>query len=480
MLPRTTSRCGTTMLSPSGVLGSSSRRTRLSTAASASTARSTATVVRSGLVCRPSSMSSNPTTATSPGTRTTVLLERLDRAEGEQVVEAEQRVERGARRDEVVDGPDAGRPGEVVGGHLERRVALDPGLGEGPPVARPAAARPWPPSTRAWRRRPRSGAGPGRAGAPTACAEAATLSTATRHRWLAIRCSPSSTSGTAGDASSRAAWVTEIGEKIRPSTMVGRRPSSTSFSRANSPPVCSTSTEMPAPGRGVDDGGGHLGEVGVADPGHGQPDEAAAPGAQRPGGDVGQVAQRLDRRLHLGAHRPAHRRVAVHDVGDGLDRDAGVVGDVPQSHRHASPPVRRRRSRSSCHTSLQRCSNVVRMSRHHPHRRGRDPCRRPGSCSTPPSPSGEVDRRIFGSFVEHMGRCVYTGIHEPGHPTADEHGFRGDVADLTREAGVSRGALPGRQLRLRLPLGGRRRPGRGPARAASTSPGAASRPTRSG
>ena len=36
---------------------------------------------------------------------------------------------------------------------------------------------------------------------------------------------------------------------------------------------------------------------------------------------------------------------------------------------------------------------------------------------------GEVDRRIFGSFVEHMGRCVYTGIYEPGHPSADEHGL---------------------------------------------------------
>jgi alpha-L-arabinofuranosidase len=56
---------------------------------------------------------------------------------------------------------------------------------------------------------------------------------------------------------------------------------------------------------------------------------------------------------------------------------------------------------------------------------------------------GEVDRRLFGSFVEHMGRCVYTGIHEPGHPTADEHGFRGDVADLTREAGVSLVRYPG-------------------------------------
>ena len=56
---------------------------------------------------------------------------------------------------------------------------------------------------------------------------------------------------------------------------------------------------------------------------------------------------------------------------------------------------------------------------------------------------GEVDRRIFGSFVEHMGRCVYTGIYEPGHPRADAHGFREDVADLTREAGVSLVRYPG-------------------------------------
>ena len=44
-----------------------------------------------------------------------------------------------------------------------------------------------------------------------------------------------------------------------------------------------------------------------------------------------------------------------------------------------------------------------------------------------------VPRRLFGSFVEHMGRCVYTGIYEPGHPTADENGLRRDVLDLTRE-----------------------------------------------
>ncbi|GAA0647920.1 alpha-N-arabinofuranosidase [Kutzneria viridogrisea] len=56
---------------------------------------------------------------------------------------------------------------------------------------------------------------------------------------------------------------------------------------------------------------------------------------------------------------------------------------------------------------------------------------------------GEVDRRLFGSFVEHMGRCVYTGIYEPGHPTADHEGFRGDVLDLVRELGVSVVRYPG-------------------------------------
>lgn len=54
-----------------------------------------------------------------------------------------------------------------------------------------------------------------------------------------------------------------------------------------------------------------------------------------------------------------------------------------------------------------------------------------------------LDRRIFGTFVEHMGRCVYGGIYEPGHPTADENGFRGDVMALTRELGVTIVRYPG-------------------------------------
>ncbi|HEV7285719.1 MAG TPA: alpha-N-arabinofuranosidase, partial [Kaistia sp.] len=55
----------------------------------------------------------------------------------------------------------------------------------------------------------------------------------------------------------------------------------------------------------------------------------------------------------------------------------------------------------------------------------------------------ELDRRIFGTFVEHMGRCVYGGIYEPGHATADEDGFRGDVLELTRELGTTIIRYPG-------------------------------------
>src|SRR5690554_2981524 len=56
---------------------------------------------------------------------------------------------------------------------------------------------------------------------------------------------------------------------------------------------------------------------------------------------------------------------------------------------------------------------------------------------------GPVNRRLFGSFVEHLGRCVYEGIYEPGHPTADAKGFRGDVLELVRELGVSTVRYPG-------------------------------------
>ncbi len=55
----------------------------------------------------------------------------------------------------------------------------------------------------------------------------------------------------------------------------------------------------------------------------------------------------------------------------------------------------------------------------------------------------KVDNRLFGSFIEHLGRAVYTGIYEPGHPKADEKGFRKDVIDLVKELNVSIVRYPG-------------------------------------
>lgn len=56
---------------------------------------------------------------------------------------------------------------------------------------------------------------------------------------------------------------------------------------------------------------------------------------------------------------------------------------------------------------------------------------------------GEIDRRMFGSFVEHLGRAVYGGIYEPGHPLADEDGFRTDVIKLINELNVPIVRYPG-------------------------------------
>ena len=56
---------------------------------------------------------------------------------------------------------------------------------------------------------------------------------------------------------------------------------------------------------------------------------------------------------------------------------------------------------------------------------------------------GAIDRRLFGSFVEHMGRVIYSGIYEPGHPAADESGLRMDVMNAIGEMGVSCVRYPG-------------------------------------
>ena len=49
---------------------------------------------------------------------------------------------------------------------------------------------------------------------------------------------------------------------------------------------------------------------------------------------------------------------------------------------------------------------------------------------------GDIDDRIYGSFIEHLGRAVYGGIYEPDHPLADDMGFRKDVIELVRELNI--------------------------------------------
>lgn len=55
----------------------------------------------------------------------------------------------------------------------------------------------------------------------------------------------------------------------------------------------------------------------------------------------------------------------------------------------------------------------------------------------------KIDERIYGSFIEHLGRAVYGGIFEPGHPCADEDGFRTDVIEEIKKLNVPIVRYPG-------------------------------------
>ena len=55
----------------------------------------------------------------------------------------------------------------------------------------------------------------------------------------------------------------------------------------------------------------------------------------------------------------------------------------------------------------------------------------------------EIDKRLYGSFIEHLGRAVYEGIYQPGHASADEDGFRKDTLELVKELNVPVVRYPG-------------------------------------
>ena len=54
-----------------------------------------------------------------------------------------------------------------------------------------------------------------------------------------------------------------------------------------------------------------------------------------------------------------------------------------------------------------------------------------------------IDDRLYSSFIEHMGRAVYTGIYEPEHASSDEYGFRKDVMELIQPLNLSHIRYPG-------------------------------------
>ena len=54
-----------------------------------------------------------------------------------------------------------------------------------------------------------------------------------------------------------------------------------------------------------------------------------------------------------------------------------------------------------------------------------------------------TDPKLFSSFVEPLGRCIYGGLYEPGHPTADEHGIRQDVMRYVRPLRLTANRFPG-------------------------------------
>lgn len=55
----------------------------------------------------------------------------------------------------------------------------------------------------------------------------------------------------------------------------------------------------------------------------------------------------------------------------------------------------------------------------------------------------DLDRRLLGAFLEHLGRAIYTGVYDPGSPLADENGFRKDVIAEIKQLGVPIMRYPG-------------------------------------
>ena len=49
---------------------------------------------------------------------------------------------------------------------------------------------------------------------------------------------------------------------------------------------------------------------------------------------------------------------------------------------------------------------------------------------------GDIDKNIYGNFSEHLGRCIYGGIYDPGSKLSDKQGFRKDVLEAAKGLNV--------------------------------------------
>jgi alpha-L-arabinofuranosidase len=54
-----------------------------------------------------------------------------------------------------------------------------------------------------------------------------------------------------------------------------------------------------------------------------------------------------------------------------------------------------------------------------------------------------LDRSLFGSFLEHLGRAIHEGIYDPGSKLSDSNGFRKDVMEEVKKLGVPIIRYPG-------------------------------------
>jgi len=67
---------------------------------------------------------------------------------------------------------------------------------------------------------------------------------------------------------------------------------------------------------------------------------------------------------------------------------------------------------------------------------------------------GRLDRRVFGGFIEHLGRCIYGGIFDENSPLSDERGYRSDVLEAAKNLRIQILRWPGENRRTRYPWDG--------------------------